>query len=97
MVTGFTQLFSSLLSLVGILFLVVIAVFLIGSIKALIETMILQSKTKKVFKQLNRIQKKANESLRDFQRGASLLGIAKAGELDEEVKELERLSKELTK
>lgn len=93
--TGFTQLLSNLMSLVGILFLTMVAVFLIGTIKALLDVMILQSKTKKIHKQLNRIQKKATEILKDFHQGASFMGLAKSEELGEEMKELERLSKEL--
>ena len=93
--TGFTQLLSNLMSLVGILFLTMVAVFLIGTIKVLLDVMILQSKTKKIHKQLNRIQKKATEILKDFHQGASFMGLAKSEELGEEMKELERLSKEL--
>lgn len=93
--TGFTQLLSNLMSLVGILFLTMVAVFLIGTIKALLDVMILQSKTKKIHKQLNRIQKKTTEILKDFHKGASFMGLAKSEELGEEMKELERLSKEL--
>ena len=93
--TGFTQILSNLMSLVGILFLTMVAVFLIGTIKALLDVMILQSKTKKIHKQLNRIQKKATEILKDFHQGASFMGLAKSEELGEEMKELERLSKEL--
>jgi Txe/YoeB family toxin of Txe-Axe toxin-antitoxin module len=93
--TGFTQLLSNLMILVGILFLTMVAVFLIGTIKALLDVMILQSKTKKIHKQLNRIQKKATEILKDFHQGTSFMGLAKSEELGEEMKELERLSKEL--
>lgn len=93
--TGFTQILSNLMSLIGILFLTVVAIFLIGTIKALLDVMILQSKTKKIHKQLNRIQKKATEILKDFHQGASFMGLAKSEELGEEMKELERLSKEL--
>lgn len=93
--TGFTQLLSNLMSLVGILFLTMVAVFLIGAIKVLVDLMLLQSKTKRIHKQLNRIQKKATEILKDFHQGASFMGLAKSEELGEEMKELERLSKEL--
>lgn len=95
MMTGFTQLLSNLMSLIGILFLTMVAVFLIGAIKSLIDVMILQSKTKRIHKQLNKIQKKASEILKDFQQGASFMGLAKSEELGEEVKELEKMSKEL--
>ena len=95
MITGFTQILSNLMSLIGILFFIMIAVFLLGAIKALVDVMLLQSRTKKIHKQLIKIQKKANEILKDFHQGASFMGLAKAGELGEEMKELERLSKEL--
>lgn len=93
--TGFTQILSNLMSLIGILFLTMVAIFLIGAIKVLVDLMLLQSKTKRIHKQLNRIQKKATEILKDFHRGASFMGLAKSEELGEEMKELERLSKEL--
>jgi len=95
MMTGFTQLLSNLMSLIGILFLTMVAVFLIGAIKSLIDLMILQSKTKRIHKQLNKIQKKATEILKDFHRGASFMGLAKSEELGEEMKKLEKMSKEL--
>ena len=93
--TGFTQILSNLMSLIGILFLTMVAIFLIGAIKVLVDLMLLQSKTKRIHKQLNKIQKKATEILKDFHRGASFMGLAKSEELGEEMKELERLSKEL--
>ena len=95
MITGFTQILSNLMSLIGILLFIMIAVFLLGAIKALVDVMLLQSRTKKIHKQLIKIQKKASEILKDFHQGASFMGLAKSEELGEEMKELERLSKEL--
>ena len=93
--TGFTQILSNLMSLIGILFFIMIAVFLLGAIKALVDVMLLQSRTKRIHKQLNKIQKKASEILKDFQQGASFMGLAKSEELGEEMKKLEKMSKEL--
>lgn len=93
--TGFTQILSNLMSLIGILFLTMVAIFLMGAIKVLVDLMLLQSKTKRIHKQLNKIQKKSTEILKDFHQGASFMGLAKSEELGEEMKELERLSKEL--
>ena len=99
MVTGFTQILSNLMSLIGILFLIAIGIVLLGIIKSLIDVIILQSKTSRINKKLAKIERKANEVLKDFRTGASFMGIAKAVELGKkieglEIEELEKITEE---
>lgn len=91
MVSGYSNIFMNLMYFVGILLLLILILFLLGMIKAILETFILKNKVNHIFKKLRRIEKEATKTLKDFNDGARFMGLGEMMELGEEIEELEKI------
>lgn len=96
-ISGFAQIFINLFYLIGILVLLIIIIFLIGVSKDAIRALFIKGEMSRIQSKLIKIERHANEILRDFRRGASFVGLAKTQQLGDELDELNKLCKKMEK
>ncbi len=96
-ISGFAQIFINLFYLIGILVLLIIIIFLIGVSRDAIRALLIKGEMSRIQSKLIKIERHANEILRDFHKGASFMGLAKTQQLSEELDELNKLCKKMEK
>lgn len=97
MITGISQIFINLIYIIGILILLIFIIGLIGVLKEFTKGIFLRNKAKSIYKKLSKIEKKTNEILKDFNRGANFLGLSKVMALTDDIEEIDKLFKESQK
>lgn len=97
MITGISQIFINLVYIIGILILLILIIGLIGVLKEFTKGIFLRNKAKSVYKKLSKIEKKTNEILKDFKRGANFLGLSKAMALTDDLEEIDKIFQESQK
>ena len=94
MIGGLSQLCLNMFSLLGVIILLILIIGFLGVLKDFVKALFIRGKMSIIYRKLKKIEKCANEILKDFHKGASFMGLAKTEMLGEELKELDELIKE---